>query len=35
MHAWGSVLLQDIVLPFRKKPLSTSAHIWALANPTT
>ena len=30
MHAWGSVLLQDIVLPFREKPLSTSVHIWAL-----
>jgi solute:Na+ symporter, SSS family len=30
MHAWGGVLLQDIILPFRKKPLSTKAHIWAL-----
>jgi SSS family solute:Na+ symporter len=30
MHAWGSVFLQDIVLPFRKKPLSTRHHIWAL-----
>jgi solute:Na+ symporter, SSS family len=30
MHAWGSVLLQDIILPFYKKPLATKAHIWAL-----
>jgi SSS family solute:Na+ symporter len=30
MHAWGGVLLQDIILPFRKEPLSTSAHLWAL-----
>ena len=30
MHAWGGVLLQDIILPLRKSPLSTSAHLWAL-----
>jgi SSS family solute:Na+ symporter len=30
MHAWGGVLLQDIILPFRKQPLSTQAHLWAL-----
>jgi len=30
MHVWGSVLLQDIVLPFRKKPFGNQAHIWAL-----
>ena len=30
MHAWGGVLLQDIILPFRKEPLGTRAHIWAL-----
>ena len=30
MHTWGSVLLQDIILPFRKEPLSTKAHLWAL-----
>ncbi len=30
MHAWGSVFLQDIVLPFRRKPLSTRHHLWAL-----
>ncbi len=30
MHAWGGVLLQDIILPFRKQPLSTKAHLWAL-----
>jgi SSS family solute:Na+ symporter len=30
MHAWGGVLLQDIILPFRKEKLSTRAHLWAL-----
>ena len=30
MHAWGGVLLQDIILPLRKKPLETKAHIMAL-----
>jgi SSS family solute:Na+ symporter len=30
MHAWGGVLLQDIILPLRKQPLSTKHHIWAL-----
>jgi len=30
MHAWGGVLLQDIILPLRQKPLDTKAHIWAL-----
>lgn len=30
MHAWGGVLLQDIILPFRKEPLETKAHIRAL-----
>ena len=29
-HAWGSVLMQDIILPLRKKPLATRHHIWAL-----
>jgi solute:Na+ symporter, SSS family len=30
MHAWGGVLLQDIILPFRREPLTTAAHLWAL-----
>jgi SSS family solute:Na+ symporter len=30
MHAWGSVMLQDVIMPFRKKPLPPRAHIWAL-----
>lgn len=30
MHAWGGVLLQDIILPFRRAPLSTKAHLRAL-----
>ena len=35
MHSWGSIFIQDVVLPFRKKPLSPAAHIrllrWAIA----
>lgn len=30
MHAWGGVLLQDIILPFRQQPMGTRAHLWAL-----
>lgn len=29
-HAWGSVLMQDIILPLRGKPLSNSQHVRAL-----
>jgi len=32
--SWGSIFIQDVVLPFRKKPLSPEAHIrvlrWAM-----
>ncbi len=27
MHSWGSIFIQDCVLPFRKVPLSPSQHI--------
>jgi SSS family solute:Na+ symporter len=27
LHSWGSIFVQDVVLPFRKKPLSPRAHI--------
>ena len=30
LHAWGSILIQDVILPFRKKPLSPSQHLWLL-----
>lgn len=31
LHSWGSIFVQDVLLPLRKgKPLGTSAHIWAL-----
>jgi len=30
LHSWGSIFIQDVVLPFRKKPLSTLAHLWLL-----
>ncbi|MBC8105588.1 MAG: sodium:proline symporter [Anaerolineae bacterium] len=30
VHSWGSILIQDVILPLRKKPLSPRQHIWAL-----
>lgn len=30
MHSWGSILVQDVILPLRKKPLSTRGHMLAL-----
>lgn len=30
LHSWGSIFIQDVVLPLRKKPLSEKAHMWLL-----
>lgn len=30
LHSWGSIFIQDVVMPFRKKPLSTRTHLWLL-----
>ena len=30
MHTWGAVFLQDVVMPFRTKPLGTRSHLWLL-----
>lgn len=30
MHCWGSVFVQDIVVPFRKRPMNHKEHIWWL-----
>ena len=30
LHGYGSTLLQDVILPWRKKPLSPKAHLLAL-----
>ncbi|MCK4512343.1 sodium:solute symporter, partial [bacterium] len=30
LHSWGSIFIQDVVLPLRKKPLTPSQHILAL-----
>jgi solute:Na+ symporter, SSS family len=27
LHSWGSILIQDVILPFRKEKLSTHEHI--------
>ncbi len=30
LHSWGSIFIQDVVMPFRKKPFTPSQHILAL-----
>ncbi len=30
MHSWGSIFVQDILLPSRKKPITTRQHLWLL-----
>ncbi|MBC2592907.1 sodium:solute symporter [Ruficoccus amylovorans] len=30
LHSWGSIFIQDVVMPLRKKPLSPKAHMWLL-----
>lgn len=30
LHSWGSIFIQDVVLPFRRKPLSRRAHLLLL-----
>ena len=30
MHSWGSILVQDVVLPLRKRAMTPRQHLWAL-----
>lgn len=30
LHSWGAIFVQDVVLPFRRRPLSPRAHLWLL-----
>jgi SSS family solute:Na+ symporter len=30
LHSWGSIFIQDIIMPFRKKPISARQHIYIL-----
>jgi SSS family solute:Na+ symporter len=30
LHSWGSIFIQDVMLPLRKTPMTPSHHIWAL-----
>ncbi len=30
LHSWGSILVQDVVIPWRRRPLGTKAHLRAL-----
>ena len=29
-HSWGSIFVQDVILPFRKKPFTPKQHMWVL-----
>ncbi|MCK5878257.1 MAG: sodium:solute symporter, partial [Holophagae bacterium] len=29
-HSWGSIFVQDVILPFRKKPFTPRQHMWVL-----
>ena len=30
LHSWGSIFIQDVVMPFRKKPLTAKQHLLVL-----
>ena len=30
LHSWGSIFIQDVIMPFRKKPLKEREHLWLL-----
>jgi len=30
MHSWGSIFIQDVIMPFRKEPFTAKQHLWAL-----
>ena len=30
LHSWGSIFVQDVIMPFRKKPLDTKKHLLLL-----
>lgn len=30
LHSWGSIFVQDVILPFRKTPFTPGQHLWLL-----
>jgi len=30
LHSWGSIFIQDVVLPFRERPFTPRQHLWLL-----
>ncbi len=30
LHSWGSIFVQDVIVPFRKKPFAPRQHLWLL-----
>ena len=30
LHSWGSIFVQDVIMPLRKKPFTPKQHIWLL-----
>ena len=35
LHSWGSIFIQDVILPFRKKPFTPRQHVWLLRGSIT
>ncbi len=34
LHSWGSIFVQDVILPFRRKPFTPRQHVWLLRGST-
>lgn len=30
LHSWGSIFIQDVIMPFKKKAISPAKHMWLL-----
>jgi len=30
LHSWGTILVQDVILPFRRQPYTARQHLWLL-----
>lgn len=35
LHSWGTIIIQDCILPFRKKPFTPKQHLWLLRGSIT
>lgn len=30
LHSWGAILVQDVILPLKRRPFKTNTHLWVL-----